>query len=111
MTRRIDTSALAAADNGVPFYAAVPSPTLDPALASGSAIPIESRSADEVLAVSGSDASGRATKIAISAEGTGAVNYAFDVTPARLVTGLLTERGIATASPDGIRGLFPERCG
>jgi methylthioribose-1-phosphate isomerase len=101
--------ALAAADNGVPFYAAVPSPTLDPALASGAAIPIEARDPGEVLAVAGSDEYGHVARVGISPAGTQAVNYAFDVTPARLVTGLVTERGIAGASAEGIAALFPER--
>jgi methylthioribose-1-phosphate isomerase len=101
--------ALAAADNGVPFYAAVPSPTLDPALASGAAIPIEARESGEVLAIAGRDEYGHMAKVSISPAGTQAVNYAFDVTPARLVTGLLTERGVAKASEEGIATLFPER--
>ena len=101
--------ALAAADNGVPFYAAVPSPTFDPALATGDSIPIESREATEVLAVAGSDEFGHTTKVSISPPGTRAINYAFDVTPARLVTGLITERGVAPASTSGIAALFPER--
>ena len=87
--------ALAAADNGVPFYAAVPSPTLDPALASGAAIPIETRESGEVLAIAGSDEYGHVAKVNISPAGTQAVNYAFDITPARLVTGLIMERGVA----------------
>jgi methylthioribose-1-phosphate isomerase len=101
--------ALAAADNGVPFYVALPSPTLDATLASGSAIPIEMRESDEILSVAGSDEYGHTAKVSISPSGTQAVNYAFDVTPARLVTGLITERGIAPASAEGIGGLFPER--
>ncbi len=101
--------ALAAADNGVPFYVALPSPTLDAALASGSAIPIETRESDEILSVAGSDEYGHTAKVSISPSGTLAVNYAFDVTPARLVTGLITERGIAPASAEGIAALFPER--
>jgi methylthioribose-1-phosphate isomerase len=100
--------ALAAADNGVPFYAAVPSPTLDPALASGEAIPIEARESAEVLAIAGNDEFGHLTKVGISPPGTRAINYAFDVTPARLVTGLVTERGVAEASAEGIAALFPE---
>jgi methylthioribose-1-phosphate isomerase len=101
--------ALAAADNGVPFYAAVPSPTLDCTLASGAAIPIEAREAGEVLSVAGSDEYGHAARVTISPPGTPAVNYAFDVTPARFVTGLIMERGIAQASSTGIAALFPER--
>jgi len=103
--------ALAAADNGVPFYAAVPSPTLDPALDSGAAIPIETRDAAEVLAIAGSDDYGHVARVSISPPGTQAINYAFDVTPARLVTGLVTERGIARATVAGIAALFPERVG
>jgi len=101
--------ALAAADNGVPFYVALPSPTLDATLASGAAIPIEAREPDEVLAVAGSDEYGHTAKVSISPPGTHAVNYAFDVTPARLITGLITERGITAASAEGIVALFPER--
>jgi len=103
--------ALAARDNGVPFYVALPSPTLDPALASGDAIPIEARSPDEVLAVTGRDHYGHTTTVAIAPEGTRAINYAFDVTPARLVTGLVTERGIAAAERDALVAMFPERFG
>jgi methylthioribose-1-phosphate isomerase len=101
--------ALAARDNGVPFYVALPSPTLDPALASGDAIPIESRSPDEVLAVAGRDAYGQTTTVAIAPEGTRAVNYAFDVTPARLVTGLVTERGVVAANRMALGAAFPTR--
>ena len=101
--------ALAAADNGVPFYAAVPSPTLDFALASGDAIPIETRDADEVLGVTGRDEYGQAITAKLTPPGARAVNYAFDVSPARLVTGLLTERGIARATAEGLAAMFPER--
>ena len=101
--------ALAANDNGVPFYVALPSPTLDPALASGDAIPIESRSPDEVLAVSGRDSYGHTQTISIAPAGTHAINYAFDVTPARLVAGLVTERGIVAAAREAIGAAFPER--
>jgi methylthioribose-1-phosphate isomerase len=101
--------ALAARDNGVPFYVALPSPTLDPALAGGDAIPIEARSPDEVLAVTGRDGYGQTATVAIAPAGTHAVNYAFDVTPARLVTGLVTERGIAAADREALGALFPER--
>jgi methylthioribose-1-phosphate isomerase len=101
--------ALAAKDNGVPFYVALPSPTLDPALASGDAIPIESRAADEVLEVMGRDEYGHAIRVGVAPAHARALNPAFDVTPARLVTGLLTERGVATASEAGLAALFPER--
>ena len=101
--------ALAAADNGVPFYAAVPSPTLDLALASGELIPIETRGADEILVVSGSDDSGATRRVRIAPQGTSAINYGFDVTPARLVTGLITERGIATAATEALAAMFKDR--
>ena len=101
--------ALAAADNGVPFYAAVPSPTLDFALPSGAAAPIEARDAEEVLSVTGRAAQGEAVAVRLAPPGTRAVNYAFDVTPARLVAGLVTERGIAPATRAGIEAMFPER--
>jgi methylthioribose-1-phosphate isomerase len=101
--------ALAAADNGVPFYVALPSPTLDPALDSGAAIPIEIREPEEILAVAGSDEYGHTAKVSISPSGSHVVNYAFDVTPARLVTGLITERGVAKASAEDLARLFPDR--
>jgi methylthioribose-1-phosphate isomerase len=101
--------ALAAADNGVPFYAAVPSPTLDFALPSGAAMPIEARDAEEVLSVTGHNARGETVAVQLAPRGTQAVNYAFDVTPARLVAGLVTERGIAPATRAGIEAMFPER--
>jgi methylthioribose-1-phosphate isomerase len=101
--------ALAARDTGVPFYVALPSPTLDPKLPSGEAIPIEARSPDEVLAITGRDGYGQTTTITVAPEGTRAINYAFDVTPARLVSGLITERGIAAAERGAIGTLFPER--
>ena len=100
--------ALAAADNDVPFYAAVPSPTFDLTLASGDAIPIEMRDAEEVLRVEGGDEQTAPSSVRVAPIGTTAVNYAFDVTPARLVAGLLTERGIAPATAAGIRALFAE---
>jgi methylthioribose-1-phosphate isomerase len=100
--------ALAARDNRVPFYAAVPSPTIDWALAGGDAIPIEQRDADEVLRVAGRDAYGQTQVVAIAPQGARAVNYAFDVTPARLVTGILTERGLAQPGADTLAALFPE---
>jgi len=103
--------ALAARDNDVPFYVALPSPTFDRTLASGDAIPIETRSPDEVLSITGRDAYGQTTTIAIAPAGTHAVNYAFDVTPARLITGLITERGIAPANGEALAALLPERAG
>ncbi len=103
--------ALAARDNNVPFYAAVPSPTIDWSLASGEAIPIETRDTDEVLTVAGRDDYGQTVRVAVAPHGTKAVNYAFDVTPARLVTGLVTERGITRASREWLSAMFPDRAG
>jgi methylthioribose-1-phosphate isomerase len=102
--------ALAAQDNGVPFYVALPSPTIDWTVRDGvSEIPIEERSADEVHFVQGLGDDGKVSRVRISPKGSPASNPAFDVTPARLVTGLITERGIAKASPGGLKALFPER--
>ncbi len=101
--------ALAARDNGVPFYVALPSPTIDWTVKDGLAeIPIEERSGDEVSLVWGRALSGEVVQVRISPDETEAANPAFDVTPARLVTGLITERGIAEASAEGLKGLFPE---
>lgn len=104
--------ALAAHDTGVPFYVALPSPTIDWRVQDGLAeIPIEERSAEEVSFVQGKLADGRVTRLRISPEATPAANPAFDVTPARLVSGLITERGVAPASAQGLAALFPERAG
>lgn len=100
--------ALAAADNGVPFYVALPSSTLDPALRNGvREIPIEERSPREVRYVSGLSAHG-SEEVLICPETAPARNWAFDVTPARLITALITDRGVCEASEAGITGLFPE---
>ncbi|TPM29772.1 S-methyl-5-thioribose-1-phosphate isomerase [Mesorhizobium sp. B2-3-5] len=102
--------ALAAADNDVPFYVALPSPTIDWTVHDGlKEIPIEQRSADEVSLVWGKTAGGEIAQVRVSPEATPAANPAFDVTPARLVTGLITERGVAKASRDGLKAMFPER--
>ncbi len=102
--------ALAAADNDVPFYVALPSPTIDWTVGDGLAeIPIEERSGDEVSLVWGKTADGRIAQVRVSPEATPAANPAFDVTPARLVTGLITERGVAKASREGLKAMFPER--
>jgi methylthioribose-1-phosphate isomerase len=104
--------ALAACDNGVPFYAALPSPTIDFTVADGVAeIPIEERSADEVANMTGRTADGRIETVRILPEGSSAANYGFDVTPARLVTGLITERGVIAATRQALAGAFPERAG
>jgi methylthioribose-1-phosphate isomerase len=101
--------ALAARDNEVPFYVAVPSPTIDWAAASGESIPIEYRDADEVLQIAGRDEYGQTQKVAIAPHGARAANPAFDVTPARLVTGLVTERGVTRASTEWLAAMFPDR--
>ncbi len=102
--------ALAAADNGVPFYVAAPSSTIDWNLTDGVAqIPIEQRDAREITHMTGATASGERQEILITAPGSPAANFAFDVTPARLLAGLITERGACPATEAGIMGLFPER--
>jgi methylthioribose-1-phosphate isomerase len=102
--------ALAAADNKVPFYVALPSPTIDWTINDGvREIPIEERDPAEVTRMSGRTADGHVVTVDITAPGSPAANYGFDVTPARLVTGLITERGVAPASRDGLLSLFPER--
>jgi methylthioribose-1-phosphate isomerase len=101
--------ALAARDNGVPFYVALPSPTIDWSLTDGvREIPIEERSAREVTHLSGLGENGEVAQFRVVAPGSEAANPAFDVTPARLVTGLITERGVAAASREGLARLFPD---
>ena len=100
--------ALAARDNGVPFYVAAPSPSIDWTLRDGlREIPIEERSAREVTHLSGRLADGTVATVGLTPEGSPVANPAFDVTPARLVTGLITERGVTEASEVGLRRLFP----
>jgi methylthioribose-1-phosphate isomerase len=102
--------ALAARDNDVPFYVALPSSTFDLTLGDGvTEIPIEQRGREEVATMTGRTADGRVETIAVVPEGSAVANYAFDVTPARLITGLITERGIITATREGIAERFPER--
>jgi methylthioribose-1-phosphate isomerase len=102
--------ALAAHDNDVPFYVALPSPTIDFNVHDGIAeIPIEQRAATEVTDMTGRTADGRIETIRIVAPGSAAANYAFDVTPARLVTGLITERGVLRAERAALADAFPER--
>jgi methylthioribose-1-phosphate isomerase len=101
--------ALAARDNFVPFYVALPFSTIDWSLINGRDIPIEERSPDEVLKIQGRLASGAIVVSEIAAPGSPAANPAFDVTPARLVTGFITERGLCEASNAGLLGLYPER--
>ncbi len=100
--------ALAAHDNGVPFYVAAPGPSIDFDLCCGPDIPIEERGAEEVTHIAGLDAEGRFVSVRLTPEGSAAANPAFDVTPARLVTGLITERGLCPASRAGLAGLYPE---
>lgn len=100
--------ALAAADNEVPFYVALPHSTIDWSLDDGFKIPIEERGAEEVTHMTGRAKNGKVATIDIAAPGSPAANPAFDVTPARLVTGLITERGICEASMEGLLGLYPE---
>jgi methylthioribose-1-phosphate isomerase len=103
--------ALAAHDNGVPFYVALPSPTIDWTIDSGDEIPIEHREAREVTHVEGWSDDGRRLAVRVTPQSSPAANYAFDVTPARLVTALVTERGLCPASREGLLELFPERAG
>ena len=101
--------ALAAHDNDIPFYVALPSTTIDWTLCDGvSEIPIEERDANEVLDVYGVS-EGKTVHVRTAAPGTAVSNFAFDVTPSRLVTGLITERGVCEASEEGLLSLFPER--
>src|SRR3954451_16073885 len=102
--------ALAARDNNVPFYVALPSPTIDFSVSDGIAeIPIEQRGADEVTTMTGRTADGRIESVRIVPDGSGVANYGFDVTPARLVTGLITERGVIAATREALAQAFPER--
>jgi len=101
--------ALAARDNGVPFYAALPSSTIDWSITDGvTGIPIEERDATEVTHIAGQTSDGDVVTVRLTPGGTVARNYAFDVTPARLVTGIITERGLAEASEEGLASLFPD---
>jgi methylthioribose-1-phosphate isomerase len=102
--------ALAAHDNGVPFYVALPSPTIDFTVIDGiNEIPIEQRGADEVATMTGRTADGRIETVRVIPDGSQVANYGFDVTPARLVTGLITERGVLPATREGLAQAFPER--
>jgi methylthioribose-1-phosphate isomerase len=104
--------ALAARDNDIAFYVALPSSTIDWTIADGIAeIPIEQRDGTEVSEISGRLKDGTIASVRIVPEGSAVANYAFDVTPARLVTALITERGVCPASTEGLLALFPERRG
>jgi methylthioribose-1-phosphate isomerase len=102
--------ALAARDNNVPFYVALPSPTIDFSVADGVAeIPIEERDGEEVAAISGRTADGRIETVRVVPAGSPVKNYGFDVTPARLVTGLITERGVIAPNREALARAFPDR--
>jgi len=104
--------ALAAFDNKVPFYVALPGPTIDWQMSDGvKGIPIEQRDGYEVTHVAGKNSAGKVESVQLTPDGVTACNYAFDVTPARLVTGLFTERGVCDASEAGLLGLYPEQKG
>jgi methylthioribose-1-phosphate isomerase len=100
--------ALAARDNNIPFYAALPLSTIDWSLEQGRDIPIEERSAAELTHITGQTASGALATVRVVPEGSAALNLAFDVTPAHLVTALITERGVCRADPGALRSLYPE---
>ncbi|HKY85919.1 MAG TPA: S-methyl-5-thioribose-1-phosphate isomerase, partial [Pseudorhodoplanes sp.] len=101
--------ALAAKDNGVPFYVALPSSTIDFTVIDGVAeIPIEERASDEVTKMTGRTADGKIETVTITPDGSPVANYGFDVTPARLVSGLITERGIVAADRDALAKAFPD---
>lgn len=100
--------ALAAKDNNIPFYVALPSSTFDWQIDNGLEIPIEERSGEEITRVSGLSEDGRIQTVQITAPGTSAANYSFDVTPARLITGLITERGIVKPERQAIHAMFPD---
>ncbi len=101
--------ALAAFDNNVPFYVALPGPTIDWTAEDGiKDIPIEQRNTTEVTQIAGRAPSGEITTVLLTPETSNAANYAFDVTPARLITGFITERGISKASKEGLTALYPE---
>jgi methylthioribose-1-phosphate isomerase len=100
--------ALAAHDNAVPFYVALPTPTIDWTLQDGvKEIPIEERTPEEVTHISGLCDDGQVRLVQLTPQGAHAANYGFDVTPARLVTGLITERGVVAANGDAMRVLMP----
>jgi methylthioribose-1-phosphate isomerase len=102
--------ALAAHDNGVPFYAALPSPTIDFSISDGlTGIPIEQRGPEEVAYMSGKTKDGRIESVQVVPDGSPVANYAFDVTPGRLIAGLITERGVIAASRAALAAAFPER--
>jgi methylthioribose-1-phosphate isomerase len=104
--------ALAARDNNIPFYVALPSPTIDFSISNGlTEIPIEERGAEEVATMTGRTAQGAIATVRIVPDGSPVANYGFDVTPARLISGLITERGVVAASREALARAFPDRTG
>ena len=101
--------ALAAKDNNVPFYVCLPGSTIDWTIDKGSDIPIEQRDSKEVSEITGKHPDGEVKTVSITPDGTESANYAFDVTPARLVTGLITERSVVKPDPESMRAAFPEK--
>lgn len=110
MANKIGTylKALAARDNDVPFFVALPHSTIDWTLTDGSAIPIEERGGDEVKFITGKLADGSIATVQITPDASAAANPAFDVTPVHLVTGFITERGITPGTREGLAMLYPE---
>ena len=98
--------ALSAKDNNVPFYVALPSPTIDWNIKDFKEIPIEERNSEELSYVEGIDENKNIKKVRIYPEKSKALNLAFDITPAKYVTGLITEKGVCEASEKGLKGLF-----
>jgi methylthioribose-1-phosphate isomerase len=101
--------ALAARDNDIPFLVALPGTSIDWSLTDGRAIPIEEREGREVTHITGKLPDGAVASVAIAPASSPAANFGFDVTPARLITGFITERGVAPATRDGLAMLYPER--
>jgi methylthioribose-1-phosphate isomerase len=101
--------ALAAREHGVPFYACVPSSSIDWSLRRGTDMPIEERDPDEVRMVTGAADDGQVRPVRVVPASSVAANPAFDVTPGHLITGLVTERGVCAATAAGLKALFPER--
>ena len=103
--------ALAAHDNGIPFYVGLPSPTIDWTVEHGVRdIPIEQRRTSEVTEIYGRTSTGDVVPVQLTPDGSTAANYAFDVTPARLITGLITERGVAKATKTALATMYPDKC-
>ena len=101
--------ALAAYDNAVPFYVALPHSTIDWSITDGLRdIPIETRDGREITHIAGKLADGAVAEVQLTPDNTGALNIAFDVTPSRYVSGLITERGVCEATAGGLRSLYPE---